>query len=575
MSEDIPKSNNVIAFSRSSDRFVKLAEDRLENNDYIGALSMLRRASEIDPTDDSIRLSIADALIEMRCFSDAIEILAPFINNSECEDDAASLLGYCYMSLMQFEAAADCFIKVLNPETDDFRDEYTASIYDALEYCERNMPETLGEDTKPILRDSSEVVIEEALVKVERLLLTDKYSAAIDICEATLAKYPNTGLRLMLLRVCYCAREFDRGIEGIRNTPPKDMERVDILSVAALLYDSANDAENCERCCRKLFEKENLTHADMLCIYSVLIEIGKNDDALRYARMAYEMEPFDRVTIHSYARALCYCDRVSDARKLYAVILKINPNDAIAAYYLRFCSNEAEPIKKSMVGIGYCFPIGEMIERDRILKEMNGSVISNEIKKKWDDGDANLLEHVLWPIYEPSKIYLSLCIPVIVSLGGERADNILRSILLDPAYGDYIRELVMFHLRKAGRYSKFSILHGGRLVFAEIKRYEETHKTLPAAQLNIQKKLKTALEGCSLKAEDSATRLLSKVTTRYASLPVAQQEAIAVAIEYMARSASDGDELSVDEIIELRGITKRRFYNAMEKLIDAIEDNDD
>ena len=89
------KPDNVIDISGNVELVMKLAADKLDAGDHIGALSLMRRAETIEPENEEVMLAIAGTYNEMNRFTESLAYSACVLNYGHVYvQDALMIAGY-------------------------------------------------------------------------------------------------------------------------------------------------------------------------------------------------------------------------------------------------------------------------------------------------------------------------------------------------------------------------------------------------------------------------------------------------------------------------------------------------
>ena len=133
------KPDNVIDISGNVELVMKLAADKLDAGDHIGALSLMRRAETIEPENEEVMLAIAGTYNEMNRFTESLAYSSCVLNSGhEYVQDAFMIAGYSYLGLGEYVAARKAYRQFLINVPDSYTDEDLIAVYEALDICEAN-----------------------------------------------------------------------------------------------------------------------------------------------------------------------------------------------------------------------------------------------------------------------------------------------------------------------------------------------------------------------------------------------------------------------------------------------------
>lgn len=577
-----PEAGNVIDFFRSSEHYLKLASEKYDKDDLFGSLVMLRRAEELAPKDEEIKLRIAENLVEMQCYDSAMDSLAPLLyRKSELCSDAVNTLGYCYMGLNEHGAARDAFNYFLANMPEDCTDMEIASVQGALEFCE-NYSDFEYEPKKdtPILRDASEIRIEKLLEQAAELAHEQRFDRIIELVEPSLKKNP-TDSRLInvMLTACYCGHEYEKGFKLLQSMPDTELEKIENLCVAAMLHHSAGNDAVADADCDRLMHSSIDTVDELLHVSLVLLECGRKTDALKLAKRVYNDCPYEKNVIHNYAHAAYENGDNVLARKLYERILVISPNNSAAKYYYDLCADPDADKQSKQFTPELLLPAAEMLRRI-VYVEKTCKPGETEIEKLWEDEQFRIsAEWVLSDITNPFfAVFLVLLLPV----DSERLCALSLRILIDTRCDEKLWKIALRMLDEVCDTGPHLAYDNGRLL--EFTTKVSKKNTLPSSYGKVWKHFREKYTDDEEDVLDAAEALMLTFVLineeKQPSIPPMQRVALAAALEYLALvEAGKGADLSA--LIEKYGITERRLANASAKLMECsdraaeMDDDDD
>lgn len=579
------KSSKLLTFVRSSENFEKLADIKLKAGDYIGALIMLQRALEVPHDKNTVFFKIAEVLTEAGCYSDAMDFIAPLMDlKNDLNYEASRLLGFCYLGMYEFDAAADCFYRFLNfADVEDYSPEFLETVCDAADYCEQNRTEfdddeDESEDERPVLRDSSEVEIENILSKASSLAKEQNTDGVKALLASGLEKYPSSlPLSVMMMFTCYCSYDFSTGISYYEKLPESEQKMLRPLTLASALYHGAHLDEKAQKCCELLLDMDFQIPEEYFGVCSMMIETGCYEYAVRFAQKGLSDYKYNKILIHNYAKASYELGKYEIADKQYGLLVKLNYNDPIAAYYKELCDKTLEDGCKRIINTDYALPSSQIIRRLRQIADLldvNDKEME-EIRLKWNNGDKELISLINWAMLDKEPKFSNAFVHLIVRLGGERAADMLHRILIDPFFDISTKQIALGALKTMGKEGPFLAFYNGRMLEADIDINVSPKKKTPAALTKINSLLLSHVQDCGKNVKNRVKKLIYAFVLDYAEneyeLSDDQRTAFAVVLEYYARRAQGKDDIDKHTLIEMRGITERRFINAEYKLMNVLK----
>lgn len=409
------KTNSIVRLKSSSVRDILLdkAMIKLRREEYLDAVSLLNKVIDMDPKHPASRKLLIDALMEISCYDKALWEIAGAIVEFGETDDFLMKLGNLYLETEQFAAAYDAYNLVRSRINDESDDEMIDALIDAMDYCEAMLDEDddsfimdeeafgEGTDDEYLIHDVADLEHDEFVNTLENLYNDEEYSKIIEILEPY--AYRNSWdsvLASVLLMSYYCAREFQRGAKYLKAMSKKANYSVSMHCVAAMIYKNADMLEEAEAECHAALHQQPDSADDALRVCAMLCEMGKdNEQVLKYARICYNMRPYEKEIIHLYARSLAISGDTAAAAKLYSRILSIYPGDIPAKYYRDMCIR-GEAIDSDNIPVSYTLQAGEILAMTTaciIRMKSNSKLSASECREtqelaKWalDSGNYNL-----------------------------------------------------------------------------------------------------------------------------------------------------------------------------------------
>lgn len=592
------KTNSIVRLKSSSVRDILLdkAMIKLRREEYLDAVSLLNKVIDMDPKHPASRKLLIDALMEISCYDKALWEIAGAIVEFGETDDFLMKLGNLYLETEQFAAAYDAYNLVRSRINDESDDEMIDALIDAMDYCEAMLDEDddsfimdeeafgEGTDDEYLIHDVADLEHDEFVNTLENLYNDEEYSKIIEILEPY--AYRNSWdsvLASVLLMSYYCAREFQRGAKYLKAMSKKANYSVSMHCVAAMIYKNADMLEEAEAECHAALHQQPDLADDALRVCAMLCEMGKdNEQVLKYARICYNMRPYEKEIIHLYARSLAISGDTAAAAKLYSRILSIYPGDIPAKYYRDMCIR-GEAIDSDTIPVSYTLQAGEILAMTTaciIRMKSNSKLSASECREtqelaKWalDSGNYNIAMSLI-TFMGPFKAQMQ---------------NLCQYIIKNPNFPEKIKMLALNEIGLDEGMDSSLFFKDDRLLIVKIqqrKRSKPREKTdVPSAYSLLDEAVREYLEkhegepwkDSALKLVDEFTAEGAKERTRYTN---AQIEAICAAIIFFAPFAGDEtNKVHIDDkckeyaverskaLIDEYLLSTVRFNNAVQLLI--------
>lgn len=556
---------SIVQLKSSSVRDVLLnkAMTKLRREEYLDAISLLNKVIDMDPKHPASRKLLIDALMEISCYDKALwEIAGAMVEFGETEDFLMKL-GNLYLETEQFAAAYDAYNLVRSRINDESDDEMIDALIDAMDYCEAMldddddlvMDEEAFEDESNdeyLIRDVADLEHDEFLNKLEKLYNDEEYSRIIEILEPYAYRNSRDNMLVsVLLMSYYCAREFQRGSKYLKAMSKKTIYSVSMHCVAAMIYKNADMMEEAEAECNAATHQQPDSSYDALRVCAMLCEMGKdNEQVLRYARICYNMRPYEKDIIHIYARSLAICGDTVTAAKLYSRILSIYPMDIPAKYYRDMCIR-GDAIDSDTIPVSYTLPAGE------ILAMTTACIIRMKEKHQLSVLECRQTQELAKWALDSGNYGIAASLITFMNPVGEQMRNLCQYTIKNPDVPEKIKLLAINEIGLDEATDSSLFFKDGRLLVVKIeqrKRSKLRKKTdVPSAYVLLDELVKKHWEKHKDEQwKDGALRLVDEFTaggarerSRYTG---AQVEAIGAAIILFAPFAGDdANRMPIDE----------------------------
>lgn len=591
------QADSIVRLKSSSIRDILLdkAMTKLRREEYLDAISLLNKVVDMDPKHPASRKLLIDALMEISCYDKALwEITGAMVEFGET-DDFLMKLGNLYLETEQFAAAYDAYNLVRSRINDESDDEMIDALIDAMDYCEAMLDEDdesfimdeesfeEGTDDESLIRDVADLEHDEFVNTLEKLYNDEEYSKIIEILEPYVYRNSRDSMLIsVLLMSYYCAREFQRGAKYLKSMSKKTSYSVSMHCVAAMIYKNADMLEEAEAECNAALHQQPDSTDNALRVCAMLCEMGKdNEQVLKYARICYNMRPYDKEIIHLYARSLAIGGDTAAAAKLYSRILSIYPGDLPAKYYRDMCLS-GDSIDSDTIPVSYTLQAGE------ILAMTTACIIRMKAGHKLSVSECRETQELAKWALDSGNYSIAASLITFMNPFGAQMRNLCQYIIKHPDFPEKIKLLAINEIGLDGGIDSSLFFKDGRLLIVKVeqrKRSKPRKKIdVPSAYVlldEVVRKYCEKYEGepwkdSALKLVDEFTAEGAKERTRYTS---AQIEAIGAAIIFFAPFVDDDANKVHDEkckayaaerskaLIDEYLLSTVRFNNAVQLLI--------
>lgn len=332
-------------------------KNRRKNND-VDALELLRRAVEHSPDNDEYKLDLAELLSEMGCLSQSNRLLLDMLSEGKGPSECYYGLALNLLSASDISGARQALRRYHGADPRGTYAMDARRIYDELQLYEmfslpvgRKSRRAACLDDLACTRMKEEEYTRAARLFKRSLEIEDRdevralYATALELCGRR---------RAALKEMARCRRT---GTAGVRT-----------LCIAAQFY----HMKRMPRKSRQMAERAMQMHpvdVEARMLIHTLGELGMDREAGECARLAMQQTPYDRELLHVRAVALLRSGgAVKDAEKFWERIARIDPDDTVAAYYIRAASDGS--LDGETPDYAYQVPQKEAFERLKYVSDM-------------------------------------------------------------------------------------------------------------------------------------------------------------------------------------------------------------
>ena len=560
------KNNNgkVIPFSQSATFYMKRGAKELEKNDLIAAIAKYREAYERAPDDPEISIALAEILSQMQRFEESNRVLQQLSAAlDEAPPECHFGLACNYFGLQDYDSAADCLEEYLDADPDG---PFAADAEDFLDLIDDDdaMFDATGLKTDEDYEDN-------AVCRFARsLLASGEVSYAVEELEHRIAQSSKSvKVREQLAIAYFCASKVEEA-KTVANALLEEMpENVIANSTLALVDLEAGDRAAAVRKLAAISDIHSLDPEELHSVAVLQLDLEMFEDAEKTLALLAQMLPYDENVLHKIGYARFMRGDAEGAKACYSKLLRIDPHDTVAKYYLNQCKH-AEASHKSAATrwiIPYQVPFGEAFRRLNHINRMLAQS-QEELYHTWT-GDAGFRDLMVWATTLSDMRVKKSMLSLAFTFGDKYSERILRDFLLRMDQPDELKRAVFGMLKHLGAKEPYKAYLNGRWISGRVNLLDLDFK-MPASyesvmQLLMQYMLGNCREECATEAANIFRRYIESLNRKFPRISAAQEVSFAAALEYLGR-ISCGEAVTEEEIGEIYRVTKPRLRNAILKL---------
>lgn len=558
------KEGKVIPFSQSATFYMKRGAKELEKNDLLAAISKYREAYDRAPEDPEISIAMAEILSQMQRFEESNRVLHLLdAALDETPPECHFGLACNYFGLQDYDSAADCLEDYLEAEPDGL---FAADAEDFLDLIEDDdaMFETTGLKTDDDYEDN-------AVCRFARsLLASGDIPYAVEELEHRIGQKPDSvKIREQLAIAYFCANR----TEDARKTAQKLLDELpgNVIagSTLALMDIENGDRASAERRLNALPDLRMLDPEELHSVAVLQIGLDKFEDAEKTLAILLQLMPYDENVLHKTGYARYMRGDIEGAKACYQKLLRIDPHDTVAKYYLNQCkhADAAQKSGSSRWIIPYQVPFGEAFRRlnhiNRVLAQPH-----EELYHTWTE-DTGFRDLLIWATTLSDLRVKKSMLSLVFTFGDKYSERILREFLLRTDQPDELKRAVFGMLKHLGAKEPYQAYLNGRWISGRVNLLDLDYK-MPAPyesvmQLLMQYMLGNCREECATESANIFRRYVESLNRKFPRISAAQEISFAAALEYLGRK-SCGETVTEEEIGEIYRVTKPRIRNAILKL---------
>lgn len=554
-------------FRQDVDFFLKRGAKELDRNDLLSAIQLYRKAYDSDPTDLDSCLALAELLSQMQRFEESNRLL--LIDMSMNDPDPESYFGLAcnYYGMQEFAYAHESLETYLQLEPDGYYAYDAADFLDLLE-DEAELADAIGMDENETLETLS--ICRQAKWAAD----CGNLEHATALLETHLAQFP-AALRAknQLAIVQYCMGNAERAAQLADEILAADPKNVQARCSRILFLHVTGDTE---LAAQELEELPKLQTEDPEALASVSLlqlEMGQYAEARQTLSKLWNELPYDENVVHRMGYCRYMLGDIEGACDCYRRLLRINPDDTVAQYYLTACRKYDPKTHLKHWLLPYRVPFVEMFRR---FQQINAFFDKphREQAELWreDRKTRNLLSWALTIPEQRSKVAI---IRLIATMQDANAERVLRDFLLRTDQPDSIKREALAALKRMQAREPFMVFLEGRWVQGSVNVFELPAK-LPAAYEGMLRHLAEHLLPDCTEARLAATAMLihayiGSFNGHFPRISANQQLSLAAALELLGRRSA-GEKPDEAEIAHKYRVSLLRLHNAVKKVESCLEE---
>lgn len=561
------KQRKVIPFDQSGQFYYRKAKKHMNNNNYLGALNLYRKAIEKEPHNIDYLLDLAEVFTEMGCFDQSSRVLFTVLQKEKARIDCYFGLGCNFLGMQDYDRAIECFEKYLDGDPHGIYSEEARDLLDLLEEYEYYDDDYEG---FALATESIYTLAAEG----KDLLDQGEYKKAINKLEKVIKLEPTlTFVKNNLSLAYFCAGKINEAIEISLEVLDTDPQNIHANCNICLFVNERDGSESSQKYLDKIVNFRTEDPEELHKIAVTLCELKEHSKANRILKKLLQYKPYDVRILHYVAVSHFNLKEYREAIKHWRKISKIDPDNTISDYYIRLAQEYLDNNDISRE-IFYHFqvPYDEILRR---IKELNSilKLDERELLIRWKNDD-NLITLLRWGLGLNDDLIKKAILNVVASFNDEKAEEFLREFLLMLNESDELKTEALGLLKQMAAEEPYLTYVDDDLMEVKVDLLDDDSFQMP---LEMEMVLNIAAFKMEGRYENGYKEIIEQIWTKFVKslypnkLPrIKKYEAWAAALELYYCMDQD-IYIKKKDIADYYNITYSALYNNLNKLKRVLE----
>lgn len=468
MKDENKLQNKVLSFHQPASFFKKKADKHVDAGNFIEALQLYRQALGIEPDNVEYLLSIAQIYSEMGLFAESNDVLLKIARYGNTPTECLFALGCNYMGMKNYELADEAFEQYLAIDPDGEFAEEIDDIFDMLDD---------EDEDESILQDVSRQILMEEAYEGKQYLDKGDYKSAIEHLENVVNRdklmYP--AMNNLALSYFFDGQK-TKAIEMSKKVLEALPTNLHACCNLSFFYSDLGENNIAEEYLARLDGLTEIDPEDMHKLALTYCELGHHDKAYKWFSKIVSYQPYDIRILHFYGIAAYNNGLYSESTECFVKILRIDPDNSLAAYYKKKAENAKKVIPAKKLEYVYQVQFDEIKVR---VKYLNDCLMQKDgsLKDKWNI-DEYFKSVILWGLYYGDEYIKKIVIEIMSLFSDEQVEDEFRSFLLKSTEADEIKNDIFMCLKRIGAKEPYVAYIKGAIVEVRVGSISEEVKNL-------------------------------------------------------------------------------------------------
>lgn len=468
----------ILPFARNAQQVRELAGRQLVKGDLLSALELLRVSLEKAPQDNETVLAMARLYAQMQCWALSNSAYFSIAHEEACRAECFYGMGCNYYEMRSYTTARDCLIMALQTDPDA---DFVPDIVELLD---------ITEEAKRDDDDLGAERMQHRMTRVMRAMDAGQARLGARQLRRMLPLDSRNGMLLSLQTFALLAAgDAKEALDAARSAYRKDRHDVRILcAMASALH--ANNSPAAAHSFLRRAQSEAPDDGSRQLVCHTACEIDAHAFVVDMLMEAEQEQPYADHMLHMLATALHNTGACEEAVRRWQLLKRIHPMDTVAAFRLRGATLKELP---PLLPYTRQVPLSEMLHR---LETLRGWTHEGQaaLQARWQNDNA-LESLVSWGLAcEEPGIANAMC-SLLSSLGGAKAESLLRGLLCSPEASASLKETALASLSSMQAPLPLYAIMNDRLTLVNVSRVADESRHEPDRLQSLCRRVERRLAG--------------------------------------------------------------------------------
>ncbi|MEG1519765.1 MAG: hypothetical protein RR458_02140 [Clostridia bacterium] len=458
--------DNLINFKQSIEYYLDLSDKSMDEGKPLLALNSLRhakkQATKLEDLEE-ILLCQAQIYADMGRFYNSNDALFELLAKNTALSDCYFGLAQNYYCLDQEELSNYYFEKLSELEPEIPTDE----ISDYLDIPNTYFHDSAYRVVYPTTSEDAD--------RAKDLIQRGEIDKAIDILTQVPKGCSNYVDAMNDLSLCYMVKEqYDKSLAITDEILKDNPNNVLAICNQMIVYKIAQKEVDVDGAIEKFASNKEMSTFEKTKVATTMCEFRRHNEAVKYFEEVLEERPYVEAFMILLGIAYFNAKRFDESLDIFVKMLKVDPQNGVAKYYIRFVKEYIEKVKSGKAKTGRAkfeelmylpqLPLGEILRRSKWLANyFEGDMLEMDDENSYESEQFDWLFSTNQVNLQIAAIYALTCSDVV------RKVDIMERLLLNDDVEKQVKSFTIESLVELNA-KKISLTIDGKFVQEKVKR---------------------------------------------------------------------------------------------------------